>query len=151
VIDERAIDLVKNFEGFSEHPYTCPAGKLTIGYGSTMWTTSNGGRRRIWESFRVTEEQATLQMVADLDDLAIKIQESVVVPINSAQLGALASFAYNVGLPALRGSTLLRKLNSGDYEGAADQLDRWVNAGGQKVRGLATRRAAEKALFLSTS
>jgi lysozyme len=150
VIDERAVELVKKFEGFSEHPYTCPAGKLTIGYGSTMWG-SNGKKRRVWESLRVTEAEATAQMVADLDELAIKIQDDVVVPVSNAQIGALAAFAYNVGFTALRTSTLLRKLNLGDYKGAADQLDRWVHAGGTKLRGLATRRAAEKVLFLSES
>ena len=150
MIDERAVELVKKFEGFSEHPYTCPAGKLTIGYGSTMWG-SNGKKRRVWESLRVTEAEATAQMVADLDELAIKIQDDVVVPVSNAQIGALAAFAYNVGFTALRTSTLLRKLNLGDYKGAADQLDRWVHAGGTKLRGLATRRAAEKVLFLSES
>jgi len=74
-----------------------------------------------------------------------------VVPLSNAQVGALAAFAYNVGLPALRTSTLLRKLNLGDYKGAADQLERWVHAGGNKLRGLAARRAAEKVLFLSES
>ena len=150
MIDERAVELVKKFEGFSEHPYTCPAGKLTIGYGSTMWG-SNGKKRRVWESLRVTEAEATAQMVADLDELAIKIQDDVVVPVSNAQIGALAAFAYNVGFTALRTSTLLRKLNLGDYKGAADQLDRWVHAGGTKLRGLATRRTAEKVLFLSES
>lgn len=149
MIDQRAIDLIKKFEGFSEHPYTCPAGKLTIGYGSTMWGT-DGKKRRIWESLRVTEGEATTQMVADLDEIAARIQADVVVPLSSEQLGALASFVYNVGITAFRTSTLLRRLNAGDYKGAADQLDRWVHAGGSKVRGLATRRAAEKELFLST-
>lgn len=150
MIDQRAIDIVKKFEGFSEHPYTCPAGKLTIGYGSTMWG-ENGKKRRIWESLRVSEGEATTQMVADLEELAAKITKDVVVPLSEAQVGALAAFSYNVGYSALKTSTLLRKLNVGDYKGAADQLDRWVHAGGTKLRGLATRRAAEKMLFLSES
>lgn len=149
MIDPRAIELVKKFEGFSEHPYTCPAGKLTIGYGSTMWG-ENGKKRRIWESLRVSEGEATTQMVADLEDFAAKIQKDVVVPLSDAQLGALAALAYNVGWSeALKTSTLLRKLNAGDYKGAADQMDRWVHAGGKKLRGLVARRAAEKELFLS--
>ena len=147
MIDQRAIDIVKKFEGFSEHPYTCPAGKLTIGYGSTMWG-ENGKKRRIWESLRVSEGEATTQMVGDLEELAAKITKDVVVPLSGAQVGALAAFSYNVGYAALKTSTLLRKLNVGDYKGAADQLDRWVHAGGTKLRGLATRRAAEKELFL---
>lgn len=148
MIDPRAIELVKKFEGFSEHPYTCPAGKLTIGYGSTMWG-ENGKKRRIWETLRVSEGEATTQMVGDLEELAAKITKDAVVPLSDAQMGALVAFAYNVGYTALKTSTLWRKLNLGDYQGAADQLDRWVHAGGRKIRGLATRRAAEKELFLS--
>ncbi len=147
MIDQRAIDLVKKFEGFSEHPYTCPAGKLTIGYGSTMWGP-DGKKRRVWESLRVTEGEATTQMVGDLEAIEARINKVVVVPLSMAQMGALAAFVYNVGISAFNTSTLLRKLNLGDYKGAADQLDRWVHAGGSKLRGLATRRAAEKELFL---
>lgn len=148
MIDQRAIDLVKKFEGFSEHPYTCPAGKLTIGYGSTMWGP-DGKKRRIWESLRVTEGEATTQMVGDLDSIETKMQKVVEVPLTREQTGALAALIYNIGFAAFSTSTLLRKLNAGDYKGAADQFDRWVFSKGSKVRGLATRRAAEKELFLS--
>lgn len=144
MIDPRAVEIVKKFEGFSPHPYTCPAGKLTIGYGSTIW-----GKRRVWESLRVTEEEAEAQMMADLGEIQTKLADLIRVPVNPPQIGALASFVYNIGITAFKASTLLRLLNAHDYKGAARELDRWVHAGGRKVRGLATRRAAEKELFLT--
>ena len=73
---------------------------------------------------------------------------AVLVPLNDNQLAACTSLAYNIGLAAFRGSTLLRKLNDGDYQGAADQFPVWNKAGGRVVQGLVNRRAAERDLFL---
>lgn len=58
------------------------------------------------------------------------------------------SFVYNLGAANLASSTLLKLLNRGDYQGAADQFSRWVNAGGKRLGGLVKRRAAERVLFL---
>ena len=73
--------------------------------------------------------------------------EAVKVPLNPNQFGALTSFTYNLGAGNLRSSTLLRKLNAGDYAGAAAEFARWNKAGGKVLKGLTRRRAAERALF----
>lgn len=71
----------------------------------------------------------------------------VKVPLTAHQMGALVSFAYNVGMGALGSSTLLRLLNAGQYDAAAKQFARWNKAGGRVLAGLTRRRAAEAALF----
>ena len=71
------------------------------------------------------------------------------VPLNENQIDALTSFVYNVGQNAFANSTLLRKLNDGDFNGAADEFMKWIHAGGKVVQGLVNRRATEKELFLS--
>ncbi|MNQ87056.1 Lysozyme RrrD [compost metagenome] len=77
------------------------------------------------------------------------VEQSVVVLFTQEQFDALVSFTYNLGINALKGSTLLRKLNSGDYEGAADEFLKWNKAGGKILSGLTRRREAERMLFLS--
>ena len=70
------------------------------------------------------------------------------VQATQGQFDALVSFAFNLGLGALRGSTLLKKLNVGNVKGAADQFLLWVNAAGKVLPGLQKRRQDERALFL---
>ena len=77
------------------------------------------------------------------------LDKHIKVKVSQNQFDALASFVYNVGETAFKDSTLLRKLNAGDFQGAGAQFDVWVNAGGKKVQGLVNRRAKEKALFLA--
>ena len=73
----------------------------------------------------------------------------VTVPLTQGQYDALSCFIFNIGAKKFRGSTLLRKLNDGDYKGAADELLRWTKAGGRELSGLVKRRKAERSLFLS--
>ncbi|EDH9820259.1 TPA_asm: lysozyme, partial [Salmonella enterica subsp. enterica serovar Typhimurium] len=77
------------------------------------------------------------------------VSRLVKVKLTQGQFDALVSFAYNLGARTLSSSTLLRKLNSGDYAGAADEFLRWNKAGGKVLNGLTRRREAERALFLS--
>jgi GH24 family phage-related lysozyme (muramidase) len=77
------------------------------------------------------------------------VNQLVKVIISQGQFDALVSFAYNLGLRSLSTSTLLRKLNAGDKQGAANEFGKWVNAGGVRLNGLVKRREAERKLFLS--
>ncbi|HAK9115445.1 TPA: lysozyme, partial [Salmonella enterica] len=77
------------------------------------------------------------------------VSRLVKVKLTQGQFDALVSFAYNLGARTLSSSTLLRKLNAGDYAGAADEFLRWNKAGGKVLNGLTRRREAERALFLS--
>lgn len=93
-------------------------------------------------------EQAKSYFKHDLAKFEKTVNESVTVPINQNQFDALVSLTYNIGSGAFKNSTLLKKLNKGDYQGAADQFLVWNKAGGKVMKGLVRRREAERALFL---
>jgi GH24 family phage-related lysozyme (muramidase) len=96
----------------------------------------------------INEQQAYKYLREDLYDFEAAVNKFVKVPLNDNQFSALVSFAFNVGSGAFKSSTLLKKLNQKDYEGAADQFDKWIYAKGQVLNGLIRRRKAEKELFL---
>jgi lysozyme len=89
-------------------------------------------------------------MQHDLKIFERAVNGAVKVPLTQNQFDALVSLSYNIGVGAFKKSTLLKKLNSGDYKGAANQFDVWVNAGGKRLAGLVRRRAIEKKLFLGS-
>lgn len=137
-----AVALVKHFEGCRLKAYLCPAGVWTIGYGATGPGIAQG---TTW-----TQAQADARLSADLARFADGVDRLVSVPITQNQRAALISFAFNVGLSALAGSTLLRLLNAGaSAESVGDQFTRWNKAGGRVLDGLVERREAERKLFLS--
>lgn len=144
-INKATIELVKRFEGLRLNPYLCPANVPTIGYGTTVYPN---GKKVSLKDPPITEEKAEEYLLHDLQEFAKGVAELVTVPLNENQFGALVSFSYNVGTNALKNSTLLRRLNSGDYAGAAEQFLRWVYGGGKVLPGLVKRREAERSLFL---
>ncbi len=133
-------DIIKQYEGCKLAAYLCPAGVATIGYGST---------KGVKLGMVITMEQALSRLQEDINEAQAGIKKLVKVPLNENQLGALTSFVFNLGSGALAKSTLLKKLNTGDYQGAADEFSKWVNAGGKQLPGLVKRRAAERELFLA--
>lgn len=139
-ISQVGIDLIKQFEGCSLKAYRCPANVLTIGYGHT------GG---VKEGQLITQQEAERLLRVDLGSYEVAVNKYVKTAINQNQFDALVSFAYNCGCGALQKSTLLKLLNKGDYRSAADQFDLWNKGGGQVLKGLVRRRAAEKELFLT--
>lgn len=141
--------LVKSFEGFSATPYRCPAGVPTIGYGSIWdWRTSPKSRVTM-DTAPILEPQAAAWMANEFAGIEADLQRVVKVPMTDNQHAALLSFTYNLGVGNLRASTLLRKLNAGDYAGAAAEFPKWCMGGGKKLAGLVRRREAERQLFLS--
>ncbi|MBD2254440.1 lysozyme [Nostoc parmelioides] len=141
-INQEGLDLIKHFEGFSTRTYYCQAGVLTIGYG----TTGN----RVRPGLVIDQKTAEQWLLEDIRKFEDGVESRIKVKLGSNQFSALVCFAYNVGLgeKGFGGSTLLRKLNSGDYTGAAAEFDKWVKAGGRSRPGLVRRRNAEKDLFL---
>lgn len=133
------LDIVKQFEGCKLKAYLCPAGIPTIGYGHTYGVKLG----RV-----ISQAEAEVLLDHDYQDALNGVEELIKVPLTENQLGALASFVFNLGRGKLLGSTLRKKLNQGDYKGAAEEFDKWVFAGGVKLNGLVARRAAEKELFL---
>lgn len=147
-MDPETLALVKRFEGFSARPYLCPADVWTIGWGTTRGAD---GRAVTGQTPPVTEAEAQALLARDLAQALAAVQRLVTLPLTPGQAGALASFVYNLGASRLKASTLLRRLNAGDAEGAAAEFGKWVMAGGRVLPGLKARRAAERALFLKAA
>lgn len=144
--------LVRRFEGFSTAPYRCPAGRWTIGYGSTFL---ENGAPVTASTPPITREQAEALMENTLSQIETHLRTSLPPSLTAPQTAALMDFAYNLGWPALNGSTLMRRLRNDDFEGAAAQFPLWVHARVHNretvLPGLVDRRAAERALFESPS
>lgn len=153
-INSDGVDLVKYFESggdFSDGgdkryltAYLDAVGVWTIGYGHTGKSHNDGTVKR---GRVITEQEADILLIADLNYFANKVREMVAVPVTVDQFAAMVAFAFNLGETNLRSSTLMRCLNAKKYNEAAEQFDRWVYAGKTKLEGLVRRRAAEKLLF----
>ncbi|HCR0072980.1 TPA: lysozyme [Klebsiella aerogenes] len=142
---EKGIALVKQFEGCKLTAYQDSVGVWTIGYG---WTQPVDGKP-IRAGMTIKQETAERLLKTGLVSYESDVSRLVKVSLTQGQFDALVSFTYNLGARSLSTSTLLRKLNSGDYAGAADEFLRWNKAGGKVLNGLTRRREAERALFLS--
>lgn len=134
------VNVIKEFEGLRLQAYQCSAAVWTIGYGHTAQVKAGDV---------ITASQAERLLRLDLRQAEQTVLTQVQVPLNQNQFDALVSFIFNVGAGAFRRSTLLRRLNTHDYAGAASELLRWVHAGGVRLRGLERRREREKGLFES--
>jgi len=138
------MDALKNHEGFSATVYLDAAGLPTIGYGHKL---------KRGESFPDGVDEATAigLLAGDIQEAEDAVNAGVSGAISQARFDALVSFAYNVGAGAFAGSTLLKKLNAGDLDGAAAEFARWnkIHVAGELVAnaGLSARRNAEARLF----
>lgn len=162
----KALELIKEFEGLVDgdkrtpgyDPYMCPAGYWTIGWGHVVRDADGralrgtADRQYAYQIYPggISSIEAEQLLRQDIRKFAAGLEALVQVPLTDNQYCALLSFAYNVGLGAVRRSTLLRLLNSGDYNGAANQMLQWVKANGRVLAGLKRRRAAEKQLWEQT-
>lgn len=144
------IDLVKHFEGFRSSAYLDTSGLPVIGYGQTK---INGKTVSLGQY--ITQAQADVALEQELYHIQRLVKAKVKVELNPYQLGALSSLVYNAGTIVITDSTLIKKLNAGDYKGAAKEFPRWnkANQGGRLVvfPGLTKRRLAEQKLFLTPS
>lgn len=142
-------EFIQSHEALRLTAYTCPAGIWTIGWGHTG--------EDVYAGLTITRETAEALFDADLAVFEAGVTRLVEVPVSQPQFDALVSFAFNCGLDedaddiaeGLGDSTLLRKLNAGDYDGAALEFPKWRRGGGRVLPGLVRRRAEEQALFLS--
>ena len=138
------IDLMCGCEGNRLVAFDDGVGVWTIGFGTTIYPNST----KVKKGDVCTESQAKEYMAHDLKKFELAVNGAVTVPLNQNQFDALVSLAYNIGTNAFKNSTLVKKLNAGDYRGAAGQFDVWVHAGGKRMQGLANRRTKEKEVFL---
>jgi lysozyme len=144
-INDAGLKLIKSFEGLHLMAYICPAGVWTIGYGHT---------RNVQEGSVINESEAESLLLEDLQEAESVVANLVTVNLNENEFSALVSFVFvesrrNVSSGQLSKSTLLKMLNDGDRQGAADQFLRWDKAGKEKLPGLVRRRVLERRLFLS--
>ncbi|HGE8410817.1 TPA: lysozyme [Serratia marcescens] len=144
-ISKSGIELIKRFEGLRLKAYQDSVGVWTIGYG---WTQPVDGKK-VGPGMQIVQATADRLLKCGVVQYEQGVNLLVKVKITQSQFDALVSFAYNLGLRSLSTSTLLKKLNAGDKQGAADEFGKWVNAGGKRLDGLVARRAAEREMFLS--
>jgi lysozyme len=142
--NQATIDLIKIFEGVRLDVYLDAVRKPTVGIGHLIQPHDG---LKVGDT--ITQEQADTFLAHDLAHACDGVERVVTVPLNDNQFGALVSFTFNLGIGNLESSTLLRKLNVGDYDGAANEMLRWNRAGGHVLTGLTRRRQAERDLFLT--
>lgn len=136
----KGLDLIRTSEGLRLKAYKCPAGVSTIGYGATM---------DVKMGMEITRAEAEQMLCRDVSRFETYLTDLVKAPLTQGQWDALSSFIYNFGPTKFASSTLLKYLNAGLYDDAADQFQRWNKSAGKVERGLVLRRAAERALFVS--
>ena len=128
---------IASYEGFSEKAYIPIKGDVpTIGFGSTEGVKMGDA---------ITVPQALDRLRRDITVAESAISRCVRVPLSQGELDAYTSLAFNIGTDAFCRSTLVVKLNGGDYAGACEEIKCWVYAGGRRVPGLVARREKEYA------
>lgn len=141
-INVEGIAHIKKWEGCQLISYrNFPGEPWTIGYGHT----SAAGIPYVKAGMRINDVEAENILKSDLQKFEDRVERLVKVPLTDNQFAVLVSFDFNTG--ALHKSTLLKKLNAGDYDAVPLELMKWVNAGGKKVKGLVNRRSAEAGLW----
>jgi lysozyme len=131
-------NLTEKFEGCKLVAYRDSKGVLTIGYGHTY---------HVYVGQTCTQEQADLWLVQDIVIAETAVNRLVGVKLTQGEFDALVDFTFNVGVGNFSNSTLIHLLNHGDYNGAANEFEKWDYCGGVVLAGLLRRRLAEKAVF----
>lgn len=144
-ISDEGLELIKHFEG-------CPTDDEgnAVAYQDAVdvWTIGYGHTKDVQEGDKWSKEKADFMLWRELEDEYEEyVNNYVHVPITQQQFDALCSWVYNLGPSNLKRSTLLRKLNNGDYDEVPQQIKRWNKAGGKVLEGLTRRREAEALLF----
>lgn len=150
-ISDTGLAIVQAFEGCHRavpgrpgyfKAYKDPIGVLTIGWGHTNHHEPKFDAATVW-----SQEQCDEALRVDLAGFERAVERHVTVALKQHQFDALVSFAYNCGEGNLRKSTLLKRVNAGDFKAAAAEFAKWNKAGGKVLAGLTRRRRAEARLF----
>ena len=143
---ELAASLCRQFEGYRAKPYLCPAGVATIGYGSTYYADK---RKVTLEDASMDEPTARALLMIELEHTYLPgvLRNCPGLITDVRKCNAIVDFCYNLGTGRLQTSTLKRKINANDWEGAKEQLMLWTKGGGRVLPGLLKRRTAECALL----
>jgi len=142
----KGIPIIRKFEGLKLRAYLCPANVWTIGYGNTFY--ENGSK--VQEGDKITLDRADKLLFFVVQKFEAEVKKLVKSDINENMLGALTSFAFNVGAGNLAKSTLLKKVNANPNDTTIrDEFMRWTKSSGKVLNGLVTRRKAEADLYFS--
>lgn len=144
-ITQQGIDLICKYEAFEANPYICPAGKVTIGYGTTLYKS---GKKVTMQDPPITKEQAIAELLYHIEN---RCYHAIIgLSVNQNQFDALCSFIYNVGAGNFNSSTLRKKavINPNDKI-IADEFAKWNKSGGKVLNGLVLRRSEESALYFA--
>jgi lysozyme len=149
-----AVGLIKTFEGWDPDIYDDPSGYCTIGFGHLVAkaTCAQLGEANVKSKLSRFSPLLTLAtgqelLINDTIPARRTVQRLVNVQLTDRQFGALTSFVFNVGARAFSKSTLLKHLNTGNYDAAAREFPKWVLSNKVKLNGLVTRRYCEQNLF----
>tara|TARA_R100001443_G_scaffold112150_2_gene125470 strand:- start:2605 stop:3060 length:456 start_codon:yes stop_codon:yes gene_type:complete len=135
---QEGISLIKSFEGCELTAYRCSADVPTIGYGHTSGVSDGD---------TCTQEEAETMLAEDLVEFEDYVKKYVETNLQQNEFDALVAWTYNLGPANLKESTMLKELNSGNFEEVPRQMKRWNRAGGEVLDGLIRRREAESRLF----
>jgi len=135
---QEGISLIKSFEGCELTAYRCSADVPTIGYGHTVGVSDGD---------TCTQEEAETMLAEDLVEFEDYVKNYVESELQQNEFDALVAWTYNLGPANLKESTMLKELNSGNFEEVPRQMKRWNRAGGEVLDGLIRRREAESRLF----
>ena len=141
---QEGLDLIKRFEGFRDHWYKCPAGVWTCCYGHT----EAAGPPKYEPNRKFTKDEGERILRNDLKKYEDAVKKMVKVDLNDSQYSALVSFCYNVGPGNLQKSSVLKAVNSKQFDLVPARLALWNKGGGKVLKGLIDRREAESNLFM---
>ena len=143
---ELAAELCRKYEGYRAKPYLCPANVATIGYGSTYYAD---GKKVTLQDPPMDEPTARALLLVELEHTYLPgvLRNCPILATDVRKCNSIVDFAYNCGVGRLQTSTLKRKINASDWEGAKEQLMLWTKGGGKVLPGLLKRRISECALL----
>ena len=143
---ELAAELCRKYEGYRSKPYLCPANVATIGYGSTYYAD---GKKVTLQDPPMDEPTARALLLVELEHTYLPgvLRNCPILATDVRKCNSIVDFAYNCGVGRLQTSTLKRKINASDWDGAKEQLMLWTKGGGRVLPGLLKRRTAECALL----
>ena len=143
-ISEHGLAKLKQWEGLRTKAYRDDGGVWTIGYGHT----AAAGAPKPHAGMVITAAEAERILLKDLTQYEAAVENNVKVKLNDNQFAALVSFVYNIPLAKFKKSTLLKKLNAGNYDAVPNELMKWINVDHKKNQGLVNRRRAEGYLWM---
>ena len=143
-ISPHGLEKLKQWEGLKTKAYKDAGGVWTIGYGHTAMA----GSPVPYQGQVITAAEAESILLKDLVQYEAAVENNVKVKLTDNQFAALVSFVYNIPLASFKKSTLLKKLNAGNYDAVPTELMKWTKAGGKKIQGLVNRRRAEGYLWM---